>query len=71
MGDRVGMQKPKLRRRCDCRNISNLVTPSACTSTPTAVMTPSMVTVAPSSVPDDCPASKYIYLMHTVWIMNL
>ena len=59
MSDKV-MQKPRLRRRCDCRNISNLVTPSACISTPTAVMTPSTVTVAPTSVPDDRPASKHI-----------
>ena len=46
--------------------ISNLVTPGACTSTPTVVITSSMVTVAPSSVPDDCPTSKHIYLMYTV-----
>lgn len=60
MADKVVMQKPKLRRRCDCRNISNLVTPSVCTSTPTPVMTPSMATVAPSNIPDGRPASKYI-----------
>ena len=47
--------------------ISNLVTPSMCTSTLTAVLAPSMVTVVSSSLPDGCPTSKYNYLKHTVW----